>query len=158
LVGTASGASSGSDRPRRSTPEIHHFHAGAAQNPAMQDPGTVAFLQTLDHLTIDDLHRVAERLSSEALCDEVDWWRATIAIDKVVRHARRGRQAAQAAAAAAAAVQRSARRAGIILPDSDVTRIARAAADVARGLAAGPPARPVTTILLEHWEPVTAAV
>ena len=124
----------------------------------MRHAGTAGFLDTLDRLTLDDLHRVAERLSSEALCDEVDWWRATIAIDKVVRHARRGRQAAQAATAASSAVQRAARRAGIALPDSDVTRIARAAADVARGLAAGPAARPVTNILLEHWEPVTADV
>jgi hypothetical protein len=32
-----------------------------------------------------------------------------------------------------------------------VTRVARAAADVARGLAAGPAARPVVRLLLEHW-------
>jgi hypothetical protein len=116
------------------------------------------FLLVLQRLDADDLHEVATRLESEALCDEVDWWRATIAIDKVVRHARRGRQAAHAASAAAAAVQEVARRSGIALPDGDVTRVARAAADVARGLAAGPAARPVTEILLEHWEPVTAVV
>jgi hypothetical protein len=122
-------------------------------------PGGVdEFLAVLRRLEPDDLARVAARLESDLLCDEVDWWRATIAIDKVVRHARRGRQAAHAASRAAGTVQEAARRGGIALPDSDVTRVARAAADVARGLAAGAAARPVTEILLEHWEPVAAGV
>jgi hypothetical protein len=116
------------------------------------------FLRALERLDGDDLGRVVARLDSEVLCDEVDWWRATIAIDKVVRHQRRGRQAAHAASMASGAIQDVARRAGVDLPDADVTRVARAAADVARGLAAGPAARPVTQILLEHWEPVTATV
>lgn len=120
--------------------------------------GTAQFLASLERLSAEDVRTVAKRLDSDVLCDEVDWWRATIAIDKVVRHARRGRQAAHAATAASGAVQRAARRAGIALPDADVTRVARAAADVARGLAAGPAARPVTQILLEHWEPVAATV
>ena len=124
----------------------------------MERDALAGFLAALQRLDADDLRRVSARLDSEALCDEVDWWRATIAIDKVVRHARRGRQAAHAASVAATTVQEVARRGGIALPDSDVTRVARAAADVARGLAAGPAARPVTEILLEHWEPVTATV
>jgi hypothetical protein len=120
--------------------------------------GVDGFLAALERLDGADLHKVALRLESEVLCDEVDWWRATIAIDKVVRHARRGRQAAHAASAASGAVQDAARRAGIPLPDAEITRVARAAADVARGLAAGPAARPVTQILLEHWEPLSAVV
>jgi hypothetical protein len=124
----------------------------------MERDALAGFLAALQRLDADDLRRVSARLDSEALCDEVDWWRATIAIDKVVRHARRGRQAAHAASVAATTVQEVARRGGIALPDGDVTRVARAAADVARGLAAGPAARPVTEILLEHWEPVTATV
>jgi hypothetical protein len=118
--------------------------------------GLAEFLRVLRSLDATDLERVGARLDSDLLCDEVDWWRATIAIDKVVRHARRGRQAAQAAADAASAVQDSATRLGIALPDGRVTRVARAAADVARGMAAGPPAQPVTRILLEVWEPVGA--
>ena len=35
-------------------------------------------------------------------------------------------------------------------------QVARAAADVARGLVAGLPARPVVRLLLEHWTPVYA--
>lgn len=122
----------------------------------MQVEGLTEFLGVLRSLDAADLDRVGARLDSDLLCDEVDWWRATIAIDKVVRHARRGRLAAQAAADAASTVQDAAVRAGIALPDSRVTRVARAAADVARGLAAGPPAQPVTRILLEVWAPVGA--
>jgi hypothetical protein len=143
---------------REAVPEIHQFGRPATENPAMAPTAVDAFLTALGRLDADDLRRVALRIDSDALCDEVDWWRATIAIDKVVRHARRGRQAAHAAANAVATVQEAARRAGIALPDDDVTRVARAAADVARGLAAGPAARPVTQILLEHWEPVTTSV
>ena len=82
--------------------EIHHF--GASRGAESRDGVTTARATGSSPCstgsTPDDLHRVAERLESEALCDEVDWWRATIAIDKVVRHARRGRQAAHAASAA----------------------------------------------------------
>jgi hypothetical protein len=114
------------------------------------------FLSTLRALTGDDLRRIAGSLEGELLTDEVDWWRATIAIDKVLRHTRRTRQAARAAGDAVRAVQDAAVRAGVAIPDGDVTRVARAAADVARGLAAGPPARPIVRLLMEHWEPVRA--
>jgi hypothetical protein len=114
------------------------------------------FLNTLRSLDGDDLRRIAGSLEGELLTDEVDWWRATIAIDKVLRHTRRTRQAARAAGEAVRAVRDAAIRAGIAIPDSDVTRVARAAADVARGLAAGPPARPIVRLLMEHWEPVRA--
>ena len=106
----------------------------------------------------EDLHRVAASLDAELICDEVDWWRATIAIDKLLRRTRCTRRAARAATDAAHAVQEAAGRAGIPLPDDDVTRVARAAADVARGLAAGSPARPVVGLLLEHWGELGAPV
>jgi hypothetical protein len=109
------------------------------------------FVAALRAMTGDDLHRVSASLDAEQICDEVDWWRATIAIDKVLRRTRCTRWAAWAANGAAHAVQEAAGRAGIPLPDADVTRVARAAAEVARGLAAGSPARPVVGILLEHW-------
>ncbi len=114
------------------------------------------FLTALAHLSGADLEKVALALDSDALCDEVDWWRATIAIDRVVRHARRTRIAARAAIDAQQAVASAASRAVVPLPDADVTRVARAAADVARGLAAGPAARPVVQLLLEYWAPVFA--
>jgi hypothetical protein len=111
------------------------------------------FLASLEVLSSHDLRRIAASLESESLTDEVDWWRATIAIDKVLRHSRCSRQAARAAGDAVRAVQESAACCGMLLPDADVTRVARAAADVARGLAAGPPARPIVRLLLEHWAP-----
>ncbi len=111
-----------------------------------------AFVAALRVMSGDDLRRVSASLDAEQLCDEVDWWRATIAIDKLLRRTRCTRRAAWAATDAAHAVQEAAGRAGIALPDADVTRVARAAAEVARGLAAGRPARPVVGILLEHWD------
>ena len=110
------------------------------------------FNVALRAMSADDLHRVAASLDAEHICDEVDWWRATIAIDKLLRRTHGSRRAARAATDAAKAVQEAAGRAGIPLPDDDVTRVARAAADVARGLAAGSPARPVVGLLLEHWD------
>jgi hypothetical protein len=117
-----------------------------------------AFIRVLRTMTGDDLERVAASLDSDAICDEVDWWRATIAIDKVLRHQHCTRRAARAAADAAHAVQDAASRAGIALPDAQITRVARAAAEVARGLAAGAPARPVVGMLLEYWGELTSPV
>ncbi len=116
------------------------------------------FVAALRTMTGEDLRRVAASLDAEQICDEVDWWRATIAIDKLLRRTHCTRQAARAATEAAHAVQGVADRAGISLPDADVTRVARAAAEVARGLAAGSPARPVVGMLLEHWAEVVTPV
>jgi hypothetical protein len=116
------------------------------------------FIGVLRTMTGDDLQRVAATLDSDAICDEVDWWRATIAIDKVLRHQHCTRRAARSATDAAHAVQDAAGRAGIDLPDAQITRVARAAAEVARGLAAGAPARPVVAMLLEYWGEITSPV
>jgi hypothetical protein len=124
--------------------------------PGMGERDAARFTQALRRLSGDELRQVARSLGSDALTDEVDWWRATIAIDKVLRHTRCTRQAAHAASEAAHAVQQAAERAGIELPDADVTRVARAAGDMARGLVAGTPARPVIRLLAEHWAPVFA--
>jgi hypothetical protein len=132
-------------------------HTGDPSETSLSDTcpsDTSRFCAAVRGLSGAALEKVALALDSDALCDEVDWWRATIAIDRVVRHGRRTRQAARAAQDAHRAVEDAAIRAGIGLPDRDVTRVARAAADVARGLAAGPPARPVVRLLLEYWAPV----
>jgi hypothetical protein len=115
------------------------------------------FVAALGTLSGDDVHLVAKSLDLESLTDEVDWWRATIAIDRAIRHARCSRQAARAAAQVVAVVQHRATCAGIDLPDDDVTRVARAAAQVARGLAAGPQAQPIVRLLLEPWSTVVPA-
>jgi hypothetical protein len=51
-------------------------------------------------------------------------------------------------------VQQAAATAGVALPDDDVTAVARAAAEVARGLVAGEAARQATATLLVCWRPV----
>jgi hypothetical protein len=116
------------------------------------------FAAALRTMTGEDLRRVAASLDAEQICDEVDWWRATIAIDKLLRRTHCTRRAARAATDAVHAVQAAADRAGIPLPDAEVTRVARAAAEVARGLAAGSPARPVVGLLLEHWTEIVTPV
>lgn len=109
------------------------------------------FVASLERLTADDIRLVAKSLDSETLADEVDWWRATIAIDRAIRHARATRHAARAASRAVAVVQERAERFGFTLPDADVTRVARAAAEIARGFAAGPATQPIVRLLLEPW-------
>ena len=135
--------------------EIHHSHEDRAENAPME---VTAFIGLLHDLTPGDIHRVSSSLSSESLTDEVDWWRATIAIDKVLRHSRCTRRAARVATEAAHAVQGAAIRGGMALPDPEVTRVARAAAEVARGLEAGRAARPIVRLLLEHWAPIVTPV
>ena len=104
-----------------------------------------------------DIHSVASSLDNDSAGDEVDMWRATMAIDRALRHAHRSRQAAHAAWDAAQAVQYAGERAGIELPDPDVTRVARAAAELARGLVVGDQVVPQLSRLLVHWFPVLAA-
>lgn len=116
------------------------------------------FVAALDRLTADDIRLVAKSLDSESLADEVDWWRATIAIDRAIRHARVTRHAARAATQAAELVQERAGQGGIALPDDDVTRVARAAAEIARGLTAGPATQPIVLLLLEPWAAVVPLV
>ena len=116
------------------------------------------FTASLRAMSAEELHRVAASLDAEQICDEVDWWRATIAIDKLLRRTRCTRRAARAATDAAHAVQEAAGREGFVLPDAEVTRVERAAAEVARGLAAGSPARPVVGLLLEHWGELATTV
>jgi hypothetical protein len=67
------------------------------------------------------------------------------------------RHAARAATQAVGLVQASAVRAGFQLPDDEVTRVARAAAEVARGLVVGPSTQPIIRLLLQPWAPVVAA-
>ncbi len=82
------------------------------------------YLDALLDLTADDLRCVALSVSNDSVTDEVDWWRATIAIDRAIRHSRCSRQAARAATQAAHRVQSVAAREGFLLPDADVTRVA----------------------------------
>jgi len=116
-------------------------------------PGT-DFELALARLTVDDLRAIARSLEADTTGDEVDAWRATIAIDRALKHTHRSRLAAKAAWDAAQIVQRVALEAGVELPDADVTHVARAAAEVARGLVAGDDVAPEVSRLLLHWFPL----
>ena len=112
------------------------------------------FTGALRALSYDDIRDIAKSIAHNSVGDEVDAWRITIAIDRALRHTHRTRQAAQAAYAAAQAVQRAAEADGVELPHEQVTHVARAAAEVARGLVAGDEVAPEVSRLLQHWFPV----
>jgi hypothetical protein len=115
------------------------------------------FVEALGRLTPDDVHAIARSLESDTAGDEVDAWRATIAIDRALRHTHRTREAAHAAWDAAQAVQRTASAQGMELPHPDVTHVARAAAEIARGLVAADGVEGVegeVSRLLVHWFPL----
>jgi hypothetical protein len=114
------------------------------------------FEAALARLTIDDIQAIARSLEAGSAGDEVDAWRTTIAIDRALRHGHRSRQAAKAAWDAAQVVQRAALANGVELPNADVTHVARAAAEVARGLVAGDDVAVEVSHLLLHWFPLVA--
>jgi len=114
------------------------------------------FHAALKQLSVDDIHHVARSLASDTAGDEVDAWHATIAIDRTLRHSHRTRQAARAAWDVAQTVQRAAEDHGMELPDVDVTHVARAAAEIARGMVAGDDVDTEVHQLLQHWFPVLA--
>jgi len=100
--------------------------------------GIEEFLTTLRRLTADMILAAAEDLAEQAstAAGEVQWWRATVEIDRLLRVHRAGRRAALAASQAASAVTAAALRSGMDMADRRVLAVARAAADVARGLTA----------------------
>jgi hypothetical protein len=112
------------------------------------------FSEALRKLTPADVHAIARSLESDTAGDEVDAWRATIAIDRALRHTHRTREAAHAAWDAAQIVQRTMASQGVTLPDPDVTHVARAAAEVARGLVAAEGVESEVSRLLMHWFPL----
>lgn len=117
------------------------------------------FTTALGRMSATDLHEVAAVLHShsDSAADEVDAWRVTITIDQALRRARLTRVAARAASGATHAVLRAAETHGIALPDAEVTHVARAAAEVARGMVAGPEAEGEVRALLGHWAPLVGA-
>ncbi|HEX3669558.1 MAG TPA: hypothetical protein VHY55_10440 [Acidimicrobiia bacterium] len=118
------------------------------------------FSRALEGLTADDVHRIAATLTSnhsDSAADEVEAWRVTLTIDRVLRRTHRTRLAARAASSITHTVLQIAAAQGIRLPDEEVTHVARAAAEVARGLIAGDDVRPEVGALLVDWSPLVAA-
>jgi hypothetical protein len=105
-----------------------------------------------------DVARIASSQTCDSAGDEVDAWRATLAIDRELVRLGRRRDGARAASQAASAVQRAATDLGIPLPDHDVTQVARAAAELARAIVAGREVEEQLRQLLGHWAPLVALV
>jgi len=118
------------------------------------------FSRALEGLTADDVHRIAVTLTSnhsDSAADEVEAWRVTLTIDRVLRRTHRTRLAARAASSITHTVLQIAAAQGIRLPDEEVTHVARAAAEVARGLIAGDDVRAEVGALLVDWSPLVGA-
>jgi hypothetical protein len=98
-----------------------------------------AFELALHELSIAEIRTLAADLSFAATtpADEVATTRAVLVIEQTLRRSHRLHRAATVSVAAASTVQDCAVRARIDLPDADVTRVARAAAQLARGMVAG---------------------
>jgi hypothetical protein len=98
----------------------------------------VAFGQALGELNIEDIRAIAADLvdANASTADEIASTRAVLVIEQSLRRAHRLPNAATAALAAATTVQEVALKAHVELPDPEVTRVARAAAQLARGLVA----------------------
>jgi len=97
------------------------------------------FGSALTVLTVDDVRSIASDLHAVKVstADEVASTRAMLIIEQTLRRTRRLHDAAVAALAAATKVQEIAERAHVELPDTDVTCVARAAAQLARGMVVG---------------------
>jgi hypothetical protein len=115
------------------------------------------FIDALERLTAADLTATARDLDAAyaSAAGEVAWWQATVEIERAVRRRHCGREATLAAHRASLAVLAAAAHAGVALPDGRVTLVARAAADVARGLVAGE-GEPVGVLLREWRLPIAA--
>jgi hypothetical protein len=94
------------------------------------------FGRALTQLSFDDVRLIAVDLreACTSTADEVGHTRAMLIIEQSLRRAHRLHDAATAALGCATSVQRVAERAGVELPDNDVTLVARAAAQLARGM------------------------
>lgn len=99
----------------------------------------VVFGQALTDLSFDDVRSIAFDLHTAcaSTADEVANTRAMLMIEQTLRRTRRLHDAALASLAAATKVQQVAERAHVDLPDDDVTCVARAAAQIARGMVVG---------------------
>lgn len=94
------------------------------------------FGRALTELSFDDVRSIAAdlRAACTSTADEIAHTRAALMIEQSLRRAHRLHDAATVALTCATNVQGVAQRAGVELPDDDVTLVARAAAQLARGL------------------------
>jgi hypothetical protein len=97
------------------------------------------FGEALTKLSFDDVRSIAVDIHAACVstADEIANTRAMLIIEQTLRRTHRLHDAATASLAAATKVQAIARHAQIELPDDDVTYVARAAAQLARGMVVG---------------------
>ena len=116
----------------------------------------VRFARLLRDLTAEDIRAISGDIVGlvDTSADEVVATKAVLAIEQSVHTLRRSHQAGLAAHAVAQAVLAAAERSGIALPDSDVTRVARSAATITRGLVAGLVCEDAVQFLLGGWHRV----
>jgi hypothetical protein len=123
----------------------------------LAEPGAAdQFVSRLRSLTSWQLATLARRLEDARAtpAGDIEWWRATAAVSRRLRHLHRSRAAAIAALRASEAVL-AARGAGE-LPRDAVVHAARAAGDLARALvASGPPF--ALNVFTAGWENVLGA-
>ena len=121
------------------------------------DMDAAEFTHRLEGLSATDLDRIAHDLRADAASadGEVGWWRATVAVGCALRRTRRTREAGLAAHHAATAVVARAEQLSVLDPQhDDVTLVARAAADVVRGLVAGQDVAEHLARLMAPWQTV----
>src|SRR5438045_226178 len=108
------------------------------------------FTHAIGRMSGEDIHVIATEIGAHraSTADEIAWWQATLQIDKTLKEGGRCRAAAMAALHAAKAVQAIGAASGRSLPDDEVTSVARAAAEIARGITAGHGAEPAVSLLL----------
>jgi hypothetical protein len=110
-----------------------------------------AFIQALEHLSLVDIRSLVLDIDAmtATTAEEIDVTKAFLHIEAMLRRAHRVRDAAVAGHRASQAVLHAAERGGAALPDAGVTRVARWAATVARGIVADSDAR-TDVVLLSH--------
>jgi hypothetical protein len=118
-----------------------------------------AFTEALTRMPQETIESVAAAIELHFATaeGEVSWWKAHLWIHDVLKAQGALRQAASAAHHASDAVLRAAAAAGMGLPSEMVTRVAREAQEVARGLVAGNAAAVAVAYLMESWTPLAVA-
>jgi hypothetical protein len=116
----------------------------------------VRFARALRDLTAEDIREISGDIGRlvDTSADEVVATKAVLAIEQSLHRLHRSQQAGLAAHAVAQGVLAAAERAGIELPDADVTRVARSAATIARGYVAGFVVEDAVQFLLGGWHRV----
>jgi hypothetical protein len=114
------------------------------------------FIERLRCLTDDQLAAVARRVGDvrATAADDVDWWRATVAVTAELRRLHRSRVAAVACRQAAEAVLAASETSEV--PHDPVVHVARAACDLARTLVAGGPPSALA-VLGRGWDDLYAS-